>query len=136
MFFRRKKIAPVAVVAPTAKIRVSDDVLLKEAYRTGRFSPTNCECPPAPDIIPVWIENNLESFGIYSGRLFEKYEIPPEFEPRLFQAMFQGFRDLIRSCPDGKDSPFCLSAEEIIFISKTIFIRLAQKRGVSLDIAD
>ena len=36
---------------PNSEIRVSDDVLLKEAYRT--ISPTNCEWLPAPDIIPV-----------------------------------------------------------------------------------
>ena len=115
--------------AVPAKKVVSEEALIKEAYRVGRFSPTNCECPPAPDIIPIWIRNNVQALEIYSDRLFEGYAVPPDLEIRLFQSMYQGFRDLVLSNPDEGGSPFCLSSQETLAIARQIFVELAAKRG-------
>jgi hypothetical protein len=132
-FWNRKKEEPSASPAP--RLRVSTEKLLSEAYRIGKYSPTNCECPPAPNIIPVWIENNVEAFELYVERLYAGYDIPRETEPALFLAMFDGFRDLIRNCPDAGSSPFCMSREEVIEVSKSIFVKLAEKRGILLDLS-
>ncbi len=132
-FWNRKKEEPSASPAP--RLRVTSEKLLSEAYRIGKYSPTNCECPPAPNIIPVWIANNVDAFELYVDRLNAKYDIPRETEPGLFLAMFDGFRDLIRNCPDAGSSPFCMSREEVIEVSKSIFVKLAEKRGVLLDLS-
>lgn len=132
-FWNRKKEEPSASPAP--RLRVSTEKLVSEAYRIGKYSPTNCECPPAPNIIPVWIENNVEAFELYVERLYAGYDIPRETEPALFLAMFDGFRDLIRTCPDAGSSPFCMSREEVIEVSKSIFVKLAEKRGIPLDLS-
>ncbi|EQD25591.1 MAG: hypothetical protein D084_Lepto4C00070G0003 [Leptospirillum sp. Group IV 'UBA BS'] len=131
-FWNRKKEDPRARVAP--RRQAPTDKLLSLAYRIGKFSPTNCECPPAPSIIPVWIANNVETLELYVARLYSEFDIPRETEPALFLSMFEGFRDLIRSCPEAGDSPFCMSREEVIEVSKAIFVRLAEKRGILLDI--
>jgi hypothetical protein len=134
MFFSwLKKVEDRPTASPVIKTEISEEDLFKEAYRAGRFSPTNSECPPAPDIIPVWIENNVQILEKYSDRLFEKYIIPPDLEPQIFLSMYKGFRDLVHSCPDGKNSPFCLGSEEVLTISKSIFTSLAKKRGVPLE---
>jgi hypothetical protein len=118
------------------KIRktVSEEVLLKEAYHIGRYSPTNCECPPAPDIIPIWVRNNVQALELYTDRLLEEYVVPPEIEPRLFQNMYQGFRDLVLSHPDEGCSPFCLSSRETLAIARKIFVELAAKHGHAITI--
>ncbi len=115
-----------------AKIRKtsSEELLLKEAYHIGRYSPTNCECPPAPDIIPVWVRNNVQALGLYTDRLFEEYAVPPEIEPRLFQEMYRGFRDLVLSQPDEGGSPFCLSSRETLVAAQRVFVELAAKRQI------
>ncbi len=114
--------------APVKK-EVSEETLIREAYRVGRYSPTNCECPPAPEIIPIWIRNNVQALEIYSDRLFGEYVVPPELEIRLFQSMYRGFRDLVLSHPDEGCSPFCLSSRETLAVARQVFIELAAKRG-------
>ena len=134
MFFSwLKKMDDRQTASTIIKMEISEEVLLKESYRAGRFSPTNSECPPAPDIIPVWIENNVQILEKYSDRLFEKYIIPPDLEPQVFLSMYKGFSDLVHSCPDGKSSPFCLGSEEVLSISKSIFTTLAKRRGILIE---
>lgn len=136
MFFWGKKTVAVEETG-ASRVTLDETALLKEAYRVGRFSPSNCECPPAPDIIPVWVDNNVESLEFYSNRFFDRFEVAPELEPRMFIAMFQGFRDLIHACPDGgSSSPFCMKADDIVVISKDIFRKLAAKKGITLSIPD
>jgi hypothetical protein len=118
----------------TSRKECSEEALLRKAYRVGRYSPTNCECPPAPDIIPVWIQNNVQALEIYVDRLFEEYVVPTEVEPWIYVSMYRGFRDLVLSHHDQEDSPFCLSSEETIRISKQIFITLAKIRGHVINI--
>ncbi len=129
--FKKQGWSPAA--NPAIKAEILNEDLLKEAYKVGRYSPTNSECPPAPEIIPFWIQNNVEILGKYSDRLFDKYLIPHHLEPQLFLSMYKGFRDLILSCPDGIDSPFCLSSKEVIAVSKSIFMTLAKEKGVHLE---
>ncbi len=113
---------------------LSEEELVKAGYRIGKFSPSNCECPPAPDIIPIWVANNVEAFDLPVDRLLSEVDIPNEFLPKFFLAIFEGFRDLIHSCPNAGNSPFALGRGDVIEISKGIFIQLAQKKGVALDI--
>ena len=121
-----------------AKIRKtsSEELLLKEAYHIGRYSPTNCECPPAPDIIPVWVRNNVQALELYTDRLFEEYAVPPGIEPRLFQEMYRGFRDLVLSHPDEGCSPFCLSSRETLVVARRIFVELAAKRQIAITLGE
>jgi hypothetical protein len=120
--------------SPEAKIRktASEEVLLKEAYHIGRYSPTNCECPPAPDIIPVWVSNNVQALELYADRLFEEYAVPPGIGPRLFQEMYRGFRDLVLSHPDEGSSPFCLSSRETLVVARRVFVELAAKHQIAI----
>ncbi|MCL5953414.1 MAG: hypothetical protein M1509_02770 [Nitrospirae bacterium] len=113
---------------------VSDEFLLKEAYRIGRYGPSNCECPPAPSVIPVWIENNVEAFEILVDRLYREYRVREELSPRIYQRIYEGFCDLVRAQPDEGDSPFCLCREEVLVHAREIFLALAKKKQVSLDL--
>lgn len=113
---------------------VADEVLLKEAYRIGRYGPSNCECPPAPSVIPVWIENNVVAFGIFVDRLYREYCVSHELSPRIYHRLYEGFCDLVRAQPDEGDSPFCLCREEVLVHAREIFLTLAQRRGVPLDL--
>ena len=112
---------------------VSEEILLKEAYHIGRYSPSNCECPPAPSVIPVWIENNVEAFEIFVDRLYREYRVPEELSPRIYHRVYEGFCDLVRAQPDEGDSPFCLCRDEVLVHAREIFIALARKKRVSLD---
>lgn len=113
---------------------VADEVLLKEAYRIGRYGPSNCECPPAPSVIPVWIENNVVAFGIFVDRLYREYCVSHELSPRIYHRLYEGFCDLVRAQPDEGDSPFCLCREEVLVHAREIFLALAKKKQVSLDL--
>lgn len=112
---------------------VSEEALLKEAYRIGRYSPSNCECPPAPSVIPVWIENNVDAFEVFVDRLYREYRVPEGLSPRIYQRLYEGFCDLIRAQPDEGDSPFCLCRDEVLVHAREIFLTLAKRRGVPLD---
>ena len=114
---------------------VSEEILLKEAYRIGRYSPSNCECPPAPSVIPVWIENNVEAFEIFVDRLYREYRVPEELSPRIYHRVYEGFCDLVRAQPDEGDSPFCLCRDEVLVHAREIFLALARKKRVPLDLA-
>ena len=114
---------------------VSEEILLKEAYHIGRYSPSNCECPPAPSVIPVWIENNVEAFEIFVDRLYREYRVPEELSPRIYHRVYEGFCDLVRAQPDEGDSPFCLCRDEVLVHAREIFIALARKKRVPLDLA-
>ena len=113
---------------------VADEVLLKEAYRIGRYGPSNCECPPAPSVIPVWIENNVEAFEIFVDRLYREYRVREDLSPRIYQRIYEGFCDLVRAQPDEGGSPFCLCREEVLVHAREIFLALAKKKQVSLDL--
>ncbi len=113
----------------------SEEVLLKEAYHIGRYSPSNCECPPAPSVIPVWIENNVEAFEIFVDRLYREYRVPEELSPRIYRRIYEGFCDLVRAQPDEGDSPFCLCRDEVLVHAREIFLALARKKRVPLDLA-
>ena len=112
---------------------VSEEILLKEAYHIGRYSPSNCECPPAPSVIPVWIENNVEAFEIFVDRLYREYRVPEELSPRIYHRVYEGFCDLVRAQPDEGDSPFCLCRDEVFVHGREIFLSLAKRRQVRLD---
>ncbi len=114
---------------------VSEEILLKEAYHIGRYSPSNCECPPAPSVIPVWIENNVEAFEIFVDRLYREYRVPEELSPRIYHRVYEGFCDLVRAQPDEGDSPFCLCRDEVLVHAREIFLALARKKRVPLDLA-
>ncbi|MGC8500329.1 MAG: hypothetical protein ACP5OS_04015 [Leptospirillia bacterium] len=128
--FLKKKVA--AEEGPKA---VSDEMLLREAYRIGRYSPSNCECPPAPSVIPVWVENNVEAFEISIDRLYRDYQVPDSLEPQIFRRIYEGFCDLVRSQSDGGNSPFCLCREDVLVHAREIFLTLARKRAISLELA-
>ena len=113
--------------------RVSEEILLNEAYHIGRYSPSNCECPPAPSVIPVWIENNVEALEIFVNRLYREYRVPEDLSPRIYHRIYEGFCDLVRSQPDEGDSPFCLCRDEVLVHSREIFLALARRKQVPLD---
>jgi len=113
----------------------SEEVLLREAYHIGRYSPSNCECPPAPSVIPVWVENNVQAFEIYVDRLYRDYQVPDTLAPRIFRRIYEGFCDLVCSQPDGGNSPFCLGREEVLVHAREIFLSLARKRAIPLDLS-
>lgn len=119
---------------PVQKISIPEEELLKEAWRIGRYAPTNCECPPAPHIIPVWIDNNIQALETFVRRFYHTYNVPPALEPRIFLSMYEGFKDLVKANPDGKDSPFCMSSAETIAVARRVFTVLAKDHGVLLDL--
>ncbi len=123
-----------SVVAEAGPKPASEEKLLREAYHIGRYSPSNCECPPAPSVIPVWVENNVEAFEIYVDRLYRDYQVPDSLGPRIFLRIYEGFCDLIRAQPDGGNSPFCLCREDVLVHAREIFLSLARKRAVPLDL--
>jgi len=133
-FWSSKSLEKENDARPVQKISIPEEELLKEAWRIGRYAPTNCECPPAPDIKPVWIDNNIQALEVFVQRFYRKYNIPPALEPRIFLNIYEGFKDLVKANPDEKDSPFCMSSAETIIVARHVFIALAKNHGVSLAI--
>ena len=85
-------------------------------------------------MIPVWIENNVEAFEIFVDRLYREYRVREDLSPRIYQRIYEGFCDLVRAQPDEGDSPFCLCREEVLVHAREIFLALAKKKQVSLDL--
>lgn len=126
--FARRKVAEE--IGPRS---VPEEVILREAYHIGRHSASNVACPPAPGGIPVWVENNVESFSILVDRLSREYRIPDALSSRVYRRLYDGFCDLVRSQADEGSSPFCLCRDEVFVHGREIFLSLAKRRQVRLD---
>jgi hypothetical protein len=104
--------------------------ILKEAYRAGRFTPSNTQC--SPNFIDNWINNNVECFDPVAERIFSKYSPDGETKRAILLEMYRGFSDLILSEPEIEESAFRLKNPEAIRIAREIFVRLGSSYNVTL----
>ncbi len=117
--------APVLTLAPAS----SQDIL-KEAYKAGRFTPSNTQC--SPNFINNWIDNNVECFDPVAERMFEKHAPDAEMKKAILLEMYRGFSDLILSEPEIEESAFRLKNPEAIRIAREIFVRLGSQHNIAI----
>ncbi|MHB1927795.1 MAG: hypothetical protein ACYCRD_11140 [Leptospirillum sp.] len=108
----------------------SREKILKDAYRVGRFTPSNTQC--SPNFIDNWINNNVECFEPVLERFFEDHTLENVTKQDVFLEVYRGFSDLILSEPEIEESAFRLKNPEAIKVAYEIFRRLATKFGVAL----
>lgn len=131
-FFSFKKNETKSGAVPVATSEVaSDEMILKEAYKGGRFTPSNTQC--SPNFIDNWIDNNVECFEPIANRIFAKYDVGAEMKKSILLEMYRGFSDLILAEPEIEESAFRLKNPEAIRIAHRIFEQLAAKQGISID---
>lgn len=126
--FRKKDAQQEAAVQTLAPASSQD--ILKEAYRAGRFTPSNTQC--SPNFINNWIDNNVECFDPVVARIFEKHSPDGEMKKTILLEMYRGFSDLILSEPEIEESAFRLKNPEAIRIAREIFVRLGSQHDVTL----
>jgi len=132
--FKSKKKETEQEVLP--KTDVPFDDILKQAFRVGRFSPLQSQCSPAPDLIPVWNENNRQILSPIAARFFKTYEIPESRKIEVIEAMQKGYAAMINSGPsyegDGSNA-FLFTKQQVIDLSNEMFRLIAQELGLSED---
>ncbi|MHB1285110.1 MAG: hypothetical protein ACYCYP_00890 [Leptospirales bacterium] len=131
-FFSFKKAETKIGTAQVATSEVaSDEMILKEAYKGGRFTPSNTQC--SPNFIDNWIANNVECFEPIVNRIFKKYDVSAEMKKSILLEMYRGFSDLILAEPEIEESAFRLKNPEAIRIAHRIFEQLAATQGIKID---
>ncbi|MHB8422814.1 MAG: hypothetical protein ACYC9S_03495 [Leptospirales bacterium] len=110
---------------------VSDEMILKEAYKGGRFTPSNTQC--SPNFINNWVDNNVECFEPIVNRIFTKYNVGDEMKKTILLEMYRGFSDLILAEPEIEESAFRLKNPEAIRIAHRIFEGLAVRHAISIN---
>ncbi|MCL4461693.1 MAG: hypothetical protein M1297_08305 [Nitrospirae bacterium] len=103
---------------------------LKDAYRVGRFTPSNTQC--SPNFINNWINNNVDCFEPVLERYFEEHSLGDVTKEEVILEVYRGFSDLILSEPEIEESAFRLRNPEAIKVAYEIFRRLGFKHGVTL----
>ncbi|WP_158423147.1 hypothetical protein [Leptospirillum ferriphilum] len=108
----------------------SRERILKDAYRVGRFTPSNTQC--SPNFIENWINNNVDCFEPVLERFFAEHTLEEVTKQDVILEVYRGFSDLILSEPEIEESAFRLKNPEAIKVAYEVFRRLAGKHGMIL----
>lgn len=121
---------------PTEKIvtqsePLSDEKILKEAWKAGRYSPANSQC--SPNYIDQWVENNKTTYISVARHFFERFPVRQDLYKSVFLEMYRGFSDMVLSEPEIEHCAYRLENPEAIKVARRIFEGVAAEYSVSLD---
>lgn len=128
-FMAKKEVATSSVAAQATNLSTREK-LMKDAYRVGRFTPSNTQC--SPNFINNWINNNVDCFEPVLERYFEEHSLGEVTKEEVILEVYRGFSDLILSEPEIEESAFRLKNPEAIKVAYEIFRRLGSMHGVTL----
>ncbi len=110
---------------------VSEEKILKEAWKAGRYSPANSQC--SPNYIDQWVENNRTTYKSVADHFFERFDVTPSLRKAVFLEMYRGFSDMVLSEPEIEHCAYRLENPEAIKVARKIFEGVAADFQTSLD---
>ncbi len=66
-----KKEAPKTIITQSEPF--SDEKILKEDWKAGRYSPANSQC--SPNYIDQWVLNNQTTYQSVAAHFFERFPV-------------------------------------------------------------
>jgi hypothetical protein len=130
-FWKKEKNETIEQTLP--KTGVPFEEILKQAFRLGRFSPLQSQCSPAPDLVPVWNENNREILSPRVYNFFKTYEVPASRKIEVIEEIQKGYQAMINSGPNydgGGSGAFLFSKKQVIDLSNEMFRLIALESGL------
>ncbi|MDA8060407.1 MAG: hypothetical protein M0041_00140 [Nitrospiraceae bacterium] len=129
LFSFLKKAAPEKIVAQSEPL--SDEKILKEAWKAGRYSPANSQC--SPNYIDQWVLNNQATYQSVATHFFERFPVRQDLYKAVFLEMYRGFSDMVLAEPEIEHCAYRLENPEALKVARRIFEGVAGEYGISLN---